>query len=91
MQALEGVHNAYIVGLPDKERGQLVVAAVVPRDGVELDFAEIEGQLRQRLSSYKVPRAYVAITREEVPMLHSNKVSRRQVEQLMARKLGRDQ
>ena len=89
MQALDGVHNAYVVGLPDKERGQLLVAAVVPREGVTLDFAEIEATLRQRLSSYKVPRAYVAISHEEVPMLHSNKVSRRQIEAMMAQRLGR--
>ena len=36
-----------------------------------------------------MPRAYVTITREEVPVLHSNKVSRRMVEKLMAEKLGR--
>jgi acyl-CoA synthetase (AMP-forming)/AMP-acid ligase II len=64
MQQLEGVHSAYVVGLPDPQRGQLLVAAVVPR-------------------------AYVAITRDEVPMLHSNKVARRQVERMMAEKLGR--
>jgi acyl-CoA synthetase (AMP-forming)/AMP-acid ligase II len=90
MQQLEGVHSAYVVGLPDRERGQLVAAAVVPRGGVVLDFAEIQMKLRERLSSYKVPRAYVAITREEVPMLHSNKVARRQIERLLAQKLGRD-
>ncbi|MGE3690802.1 MAG: class I adenylate-forming enzyme family protein [Novosphingobium sp.] len=90
MQSLEGVHNAYVVGLPDKERGQLVVAAVVPREGATLDFAAIEAELRKRLSGYKVPRAYVEITREEVPILHSNKVSRRMVEKLMAEKLGRE-
>lgn len=89
MQQLDGVHNAYVVGLPDKERGQLLVAAVVPREGAELDFADVEAKLRQRLSSYKVPRAYVAIARDEVPMLHSNKVARRQIERLMAEKLGR--
>jgi acyl-CoA synthetase (AMP-forming)/AMP-acid ligase II len=89
MQQLDGIHSAYVVGLPDTQRGQLVVAAVVPREGAELDFADIEGKLRQRLSSYKVPRAYVAITRAEVPMLLSNKVSRRQIERLMAQKLGR--
>jgi acyl-CoA synthetase (AMP-forming)/AMP-acid ligase II len=89
MQTLDGIHNAYVVGLPDSERGQLVVAAVVPREGAKLDFAEIEATLRKRLSSYKVPRAYVEITREEVPLLHSNKVSRRMVQDLMAAKLGR--
>lgn len=89
MQSLEGVHNAYVVGVPDKERGQLVVAAVVPREGAELDFGEIEAQLRKRLSSYKVPRAYVQLAREDVPMLHSNKVGRRLLAQMMAEKLGR--
>jgi acyl-CoA synthetase (AMP-forming)/AMP-acid ligase II len=90
MQQLDGVHNAYVVGLPDKERGQLVVAAVVAREGASLDFGEIEAQLRKRLSSYKVPRAYVEIARDEVPMLHSNKVARRQVAAMMAEKLGRE-
>jgi acyl-CoA synthetase (AMP-forming)/AMP-acid ligase II len=89
MQQLEGVHSAYVVGLPDPERGQLLVAAVVPRDGLALDFAAIEGKLRQRLSSYKVPRAYVAIARDEVPLLPSNKVARRQIERMMAERLGR--
>jgi acyl-CoA synthetase (AMP-forming)/AMP-acid ligase II len=90
MQQLEGVHSAYVVGLPDRERGQLVVAAVVPRDGVELDFEAIEKSLRQRLSSYKVPRAYVAMAREEVPMLHSNKVARRQIERMLSQRFGRE-
>ena len=90
MQQLPGVHSAYVVGLPDAERGQLVVAAVVPREGATLDFAAIEGELRKRLSSYKVPRAYVQITREEVPMLHSNKVARREIQAMMAQRLGRD-
>ncbi|MBV1690538.1 acyl--CoA ligase [Novosphingobium sp. G106] len=90
MQAVEGIHNAYVVGLPDSERGQLLVAAVVPRDeNAKLDFAEIEAKLRKQLSAYKVPRAYVQITREEVPLLHSNKVSRRMVTELVAARLGR--
>jgi acyl-CoA synthetase (AMP-forming)/AMP-acid ligase II len=89
MQQLEGVHSAYVLGLPDQERGQLLVAAVVPREGAELDFADIEAKLRRSLSSYKVPRAYVTITRDEVLMLHSNKVARRQMAQMLAEKLGR--
>jgi acyl-CoA synthetase (AMP-forming)/AMP-acid ligase II len=90
MQSLEGVHSAYVVGIPDRERGQLLVAAVVPRDGATLDFGQIQEQLRQRLSAYKVPRLYVAISRDDVPLLHSNKVSRRQIAALLAAKLARD-
>lgn len=90
IQALDGVHNAYVVGIPDDERGQLVCAAVVPRDGADLDFAAIEAGLRTRLSGYKVPRRWIAITRDDVPMLHSNKVSRRLMADLVAARL-RDQ
>ncbi len=89
MQLLPGIHSAYVVGLPDDQRGQLVVAAIVARDGGVVDTAAIEAELKKRLSSFKVPRAYVQITREEVPMLPSNKVSRRQIEALLAEKLDR--
>ena len=89
MQQLEGVHSAYVVGIPDAVRGQLLVAAVVPREGVLLDTEAIREVLQQRLSSYKVPREYVMLSREEVPMLHSNKVARREIEKLVSQKLGR--
>lgn len=89
MQALEGVHAAYVAGLPDAERGQLLVAAVISRSGHgTLDFASLREQLRQRLSPYKVPRAFVQITHDEVPMLVSNKVSRRHIAELIAQRLG---
>lgn len=89
MQQLDGVHSAYVVGVPDVERGQLLVAAVVPREGVALDTAKIRAALNDRLSSFKVPREYVVLSREEVPVLHSNKVARREIEKLVAQKLGR--
>jgi acyl-coenzyme A synthetase/AMP-(fatty) acid ligase len=91
LQSLEGVHNAYVVGLPDKERGQLVVAALIARDEqAVLDIPAIEAEMKRRLSGYKVPRAYVQIARHELPMLHSNKVGRRLLEKLLAEKLGRE-
>tara|TARA_R110001592_G_scaffold260403_1_gene525032 strand:+ start:153262 stop:154800 length:1539 start_codon:yes stop_codon:yes gene_type:complete len=89
MQNIEGVHSAYVVGIPDKERGQLVVAAVVPRDGFELDFTAIEKELRANLSGFKVPREYISISRDEVPMLPSNKVARREIAAMMIERLGR--
>jgi acyl-CoA synthetase (AMP-forming)/AMP-acid ligase II len=89
MQQLDGVHSAYVVGIPDAEKGQLLVAAVVAREGVSLDTERLRAELRQRLSSFKVPQAYVVIRREDVPVLHSNKVARREIEKLVAQRLGR--
>jgi acyl-CoA synthetase (AMP-forming)/AMP-acid ligase II len=88
MQQLDGVQSAYVVGLPDYERGQIVAAAVVTGDN-PVDFKAVEAMLKQRLSSYKVPRAYVAIRREDVPMLHSNKVARREIAAMLEDRLGR--
>ncbi len=89
MQQLPGVHSAYVLGVPDADRGQLLVAAVVPRDGEELDPVTLGAALKARLSSYKVPREYVVLSREEIPMLHSNKVARRELAQLVADRLGK--
>lgn len=88
IQQLPGVHSAYVVGIPDPEKGQLVAAAIVPRENQTVDFLSIEQTLKQRLSSFKVPKAYIAISREQVPMLPSNKVARRQIEQMLAEQLG---
>lgn len=89
LQRLDGIQSAYVVGLPDTERGELVAAALVPRDGAVLDFGAIEAELRRRLSSYKVPRAYISISRENVPLLHSNKIARREIQAMIARHLER--
>ena len=88
MQSLEGVHNAYVVGLPDKERGQIVVAAVVPRDGVTLDLTDIEVQLRKRLSSYKVPRRVLFVQESDLELTASNKVKTAPLRELAARRLA---
>jgi acyl-CoA synthetase (AMP-forming)/AMP-acid ligase II len=89
LMELPGVHMAYVLGLPDQQRGQLVAAAVVPRQGATLDFAQIESALKQRMSGFKVPKAYAEFRHEEIPMLPSNKVARRVLAQMLAERLGR--
>jgi acyl-CoA synthetase (AMP-forming)/AMP-acid ligase II len=44
--------------------------------------------MRRKLSGYKVPRRWVPITRAEVPLLHSNKVARRELAELVKARLG---
>ena len=90
LQTFPGVETAYVVGLPDKERGQLVGAAIIAETGVTLDFSALETEMRTRLSPYKVPRAWMQIAREDVPMLHSNKVARRQIAAMLAARLEQD-
>ena len=65
---------AYVVGIPDPERGQQVAAVVVLDDGEEFDEPALRHQLKSELSAYKVPTRFVALSESEVPLLSSGKV-----------------
>ena len=84
--ALDEVKLAFVVGTPHPDRGQDVVALVVPwhvdSQGAVLappDPSGLRDRLRQELSSYKVPRHLFVIAEEDVPWLVSQKVDRQAV------------
>lgn len=82
--AYPGIEAAAVVGVPDEEWGQRVVAAVVSQLPVEL--GRVEPLLRSRLAGYKIP---AAIERFDVlPATASGKVQRRLVRQQMAERLA---
>lgn len=57
----EAVGQAAVVGLPDEIYGQRVVAAIVPSAGASVDEAALRAYCKARLSSYKVPSAFVVV------------------------------
>jgi acyl-CoA synthetase (AMP-forming)/AMP-acid ligase II len=65
--ALDGVAAAHVVGLPDPVRGEVVAAAVVAEDGVQLDPDVMRGELKAQMSTFKVPRYIVQFRRDELP------------------------
>ncbi|KUI22039.1 AMP-binding protein [Mycobacterium sp. IS-1496] len=66
--------QAHVVGLPDRDRGQVVAAAVVVDDPAVFDAEALRVALREELSAYKIPRHVTALTRDELPVLSSGKV-----------------
>jgi acyl-CoA synthetase (AMP-forming)/AMP-acid ligase II len=77
IESLEGVLQAVVLGIRHPDRGQDVAAVIVPAPGLDLDPEDVIRQLKQRLSSYKVPRHVALIDRGEVPMLGNGKVDRK--------------
>jgi len=51
-----GVEDAVVVGVPDEQWGERVVALVRPRTGAELRLDEIQEFCHDELAGYKVPR-----------------------------------
>jgi acyl-CoA synthetase (AMP-forming)/AMP-acid ligase II len=71
--------EAHVVGIPDAERGELVAAAVVE---ATLDEAALRERLKGELSSYKIPKRFLCLSRSEVPLLSSGKVDARRLKKL---------
>ena len=53
--------SEWVVGIADDLWGELVVAAVVPAAGHELEQDALDALARSQLAGYKVPRRYVAL------------------------------
>ena len=74
-----GVKLAFVMGVPHPDREQDVVALVVPvpEAAGELSEDAMRADLREKLSSYKVPRRIAVITDADVPWLTSQKADKR--------------
>ena len=53
-----GVAEVSVVGAPDPEWGEVVVAFVVPRPGFELDAAQLDDVCLQHIARFKRPKHY---------------------------------
>ncbi|OBL06241.1 AMP-binding protein [Mycobacterium sp. 1245499.0] len=74
---------AYVFGLPDARRGQVVAAVVVRADGpAGFDEAALVSLLETELSAYKIPKRFVALRGDDVPVLSSGKVDMRRLREL---------
>jgi acyl-CoA synthetase (AMP-forming)/AMP-acid ligase II len=89
LEAFPEIRLALVFGLPDEERGQVVVAGVAPALGATVDVDDVRERVRKELSSYKVPRALVVLADDEIPLLGSGKADRRAIAATVAAKLNR--
>ena len=74
------VKEAGVIGVPDAYRGETVKAFVVLRDGATATPEEIMAFCRERLATYKVPRAIVF--RDSLPKSAVGKFLRRELRNL---------
>lgn len=81
LAAADGVDAVCVVGLPDPEWGQRLVAVVAPVAGAVLDPAELANWLAGRVERWAVPREILVFP--SMPQLAGGKVDRQRVRQMV--------
>ena len=66
--------QAYVVGVPDRSKGEIVAAAVQLRGGAATDPAAIVAFCRERLASYKIPARLAFRTASQLPRTPTGKI-----------------
>jgi len=84
IDALPGVVESAVIGVPDPDFGEAVTAVIVARSGMHVDTSQIVGALRGDIASFKVPkRVYVV---DELPRNAMGKVQKNLLREMFAPK-----
>jgi malonyl-CoA/methylmalonyl-CoA synthetase len=74
LDALVGVQESAVFGVPDRDLGERLVAVVVANDGVALDPETLRAASREQLAGYQVPKKIVIV--ESLPRNAMGKVEK---------------
>lgn len=71
---IPGVKESAVIGLPDADFGEIVVAIVVPGDGVAMSAKKIRTAISDRAAKFKVPKKIIFV--EDLPRNAMGKVQK---------------
>src|SRR5207248_11584230 len=77
LMTFAGVAEAAVVGQPDTEKGEVVKALLVPREGARIDLVALEEHCKLHLGKHKRPRQVEVVS--ELPKNFLGKVLRRRL------------
>jgi len=68
-----------VIGLPDKEYGEKVIAFIVNRENKTIDASSLKSFLKEYLAPFKIPKAFIVV--EELPKNNAGKMLKRKLKQ----------
>lgn len=75
----EAIRLAYVVGLPDDSRDEVLGAVVIPEAGHTLLVEEVVAYCKIRMAAYKVPRQVAFAEETALPLTTTGKVKRNEL------------
>jgi len=84
----DSVEQAYVVGLPDARREEVLAAAVVLKDGRAASEDALRAHCRQQLAAFKVPVHFRVMARADLPVTATGKVQKFRLQELLAAAFG---
>jgi long-chain acyl-CoA synthetase len=78
MRQFPGIADVAVVGVPDRERGEIVKAVIATQPGKELDHSALKQFCRDKLSKHKCPQL-IEIVEGDLPRNFLGKVLRRRL------------
>lgn len=82
LREVTGCSLAIVFGVSDAQRDQIVAAALVLPASASFDEEAVRSALRRKLSAFKVPRHFLRLTQDELPLLSSGKPDLRRLAEL---------
>ncbi len=78
------VNEAHVLGVPDEDAGEIVVAIVESTPGSECTEEEIVSYCKEGLPNYSVPREVLFMHAEDLPRTATGKVSKQMLRAMLA-------
>jgi fatty-acyl-CoA synthase len=70
------VQLAFVTGIPDAARDEVLAAVIVPKPGAALSEEALCAFCRESLAAYKVPRRIRFVAERELPLTTTGKVQK---------------
>lgn len=77
LYAFADVEECAVIGVPDKEWGERVIAFVVPREGKDVVPEDLKRYLKSKISSFKIPKEYIVV--KQLPKSPAGKILKREL------------
>lgn len=89
LMAQPGVELAFVIGVPDPVRDEVIGAVIVRAPGATLGEAELIEACRKVLAAYKMPRLFRFVAETELPLTTTGKLQKNALVKFFADQPGR--